>query len=96
MKKNGILKILENIKESVRQQYKAEITGVFGSYIKGESKKASDIDILVNFDEEADLFDLVALSLFLEKKLKRKVDIVPQSSLREEIKEVILKEAVYL
>ena len=59
-------------------------------------KKASDIDILVNFDEEADLFDLVALSLFLEKKLKRKVDIVPQSSLREEIKGVILKEAVYL
>lgn len=96
MKKNGILKILENLKESVRQQYKAEITGVFGSYIKGKAKKASDIDILVNFDEEADLFDLVNLSLFLEKKLKRKVDIVPQSSLREEIKEVILKEAVYL
>jgi len=38
----------------------------------------------------------VNLSLFLEKKLKRKVDIVPQSSLREEIKGVILKEAVYL
>ena len=96
MKKDGIIKILGNLKESIRQQYKAKIMGVFGSYVKGESKKGSDIDILVNFEEEADLFDLVALSLFLEKKLKHKVDIVPQSSLREEIKESILKEAVYI
>lgn len=96
MKRNRILKILEDLKESVLQRYKAEITGVFGSYIKGKAKKANDIDILVNFDEEADLFDLVNLSLFLEKKLKRKVDIVPQSSLREEIKQGILKEALYL
>jgi len=40
MKQNGILKILENLKENVRQQYKAEITGVFGSYIKGGAKKS--------------------------------------------------------
>lgn len=96
MKKNGILKILEKLKEGIRKDYKAEITGVFGSYIKGKAKKSSDIDILVNFDEKADLFDLVNLTLFLEKKLKRKVDIVPQSSLRKEIKEGILKAAVYL
>jgi len=96
MKKNGILKMLGSLKESVRQRYKAEIRGVFGSYVKGEAKKASDIDILVNFEDEADLFDLIDLSLFLEKKLKRKVDIVPQASLREEIKETVLKEAIYL
>ena len=96
MKKNGILKILASLKENVRQQYKAEIRGVFGSYVRGEAKKNSDIDILVNFKEEADLFDLVNLSLFLEKKLKHKVDIIPQASLREEIKEGILKEAVYI
>lgn len=96
MKKVGILRILGGLKESIRRQYKAEIRGVFGSYVRGEAKKSSDIDILVNFDEKADLFDLVDLSLFLEKKLKRKVDIVPQSSLREEIKENVLREAVYL
>ncbi len=96
MRKNGILKILKSLKGSVRVRYRVEIAGVFGSYIKGTAKKTSDIDILVNFEAEADLFDLVALSLFLEKKLKRKVDIVPQSALREEIKESILKEAILI
>lgn len=96
MKKNGIIKILGTLRGTVRQRYKADIQGVFGSYVKGEAKKGSDIDILVNFEEEADLFDLVDLSLFLEKKLKRKVDIVPRSALREEIKESVLRETVYL
>jgi len=96
MKKNGIIKILESLKGRLRQQYKAEIKGVFGSYVKGGAKKSSDIDILVNFEKDADLFDLVNLSLFLEKKLKHKVDIVPQASLRKEIKENVLKEAVYI
>ncbi|MFH1440489.1 MAG: hypothetical protein ABIH18_00375 [Candidatus Omnitrophota bacterium] len=50
----------------------------------------------MSFDDTADLFDLVDISLFLEKKLKHKVDIVLQSSLRQEIKENILKEVVYI
>ncbi|MFH1440488.1 MAG: hypothetical protein ABIH18_00370 [Candidatus Omnitrophota bacterium] len=39
MKKNEILKILGSLKGIVRQQYKAEIAGVFGSYVKGKAKK---------------------------------------------------------
>ena len=96
MKKDGILKILISLKDNIRRQYKAEIKGIFGSYVKGEARKGSDIDILVDFNEEADLFDLVGLSLFLERKLKQKVDIVPRESLRKEIKENVLREAVYI
>lgn len=96
MKKNKVLKILEHLRISIREKYKAEIKGVFGSFVKGEAKRDSDIDILVDFHEKADLFDLISLSLFLEKKLKRKVDIVPRNSLREEIKESVLREAVYI
>ncbi len=96
MKKDEILKILISLKDNIRRQYKAEIKGIFGSYVKGEAKKGSDIDILVDFDEKADLFDLVALSLFLDRKLKQKVDIVPRESLRKEIRESVLREAVYI
>ncbi len=96
MKKDEIIKILISLKDNIRRQYKAEIKGVFGSYVKGEAKKGSDIDILVDFNEKADLFDLVALSLFLDRKLKRKVDIVPRESLRKEIRESVLREAVYI
>lgn len=96
MQKKTIIKMLEKIKEPSRQKYKAEIKGLFGSYVSGKAKKDSDIDVLVDFHKDADLLNLVGLSLFLERMLKRKVDIVPISSLRKEIKSGILREAVYL
>jgi len=91
-----IKQILVMHKEELREKFGVKEIGVFGSTIREERKKRSDIDILVDFEEEADLFDLVGLSLFLERKLKRKVDVVPKRALREEIKESVLKEVVAL
>jgi len=51
---------------------------------------------LVEFDEGANLLDLTGLSLFLEEELNCRVDVVPESAIRKEIKESILKEAAYL
>jgi predicted nucleotidyltransferase len=96
MKKDDILKILGNVKGEVEQDYKAKIIGIFGSYARGDERAESDVDILVDFAEDASLFDLVGLSLFLEEKLNCKVDIVPRGSLREEIKSYVLQEAAYL
>mgnify|MGYP001575602674 CR=1 FL=1 len=93
---NEILNILSDLKTEIRHRYKANVKGVFGSYVKDEQREGSDIDVLVEFDEGANLLDLTGLSLFLEEKLNRHVDIVPESSIRKEIKESILKEAVYL
>jgi predicted nucleotidyltransferase len=89
-----ILKILSNLKAEARQRYKAEIKGIFGSYVKGEQKEGSDVDVLVEFEERANLLDLVGLALFLEEKLNLKVDVVPESALREEIRQFVLKEKV--
>jgi len=91
-----IKQILLSIKKELKEKFKIKEIGVFGSTIRGEGKRKSDIDILVDFEEEADLFDLVGLSLFLEKKLKQKVDVVPKKALREEIKTSILREVVPL
>ncbi len=96
MKKDDILRILGDVKEEAKQNYKAKIVGIFGSYARGNEGEKSDIDILVDFDENASLFDLVGLSLFLEEKLNCKVDVVPRRSLREEIKPYVLQEAIYL
>jgi len=96
MKVEEIIKILKEEKEEIRKRYKAEIKGIFGSYVRGEEREDSDIDILVDFEEGADLFHFVGLSLFLEEVLKHKVDLVPQNALREEIKADVLKEAIYL
>jgi hypothetical protein len=95
-KVDEIMKILATHKEEVRRRYKAEVKGLFGSVVRGEEKGESDIDLLVDFEERADLFDYVGLVLFLEEKLNRKVDIVPQRALRKEIKANVLRETVYL
>jgi len=89
-----ILKTLGSLKAEAKQRFKAEIRGIFGSYVRGKQKKSSDLDVLVEFDKGANLLDLVGLGLFLEEKLKMKVDVVSESDLREEIKDIILKEKV--
>lgn len=91
-----ILAVLSSLKAEAKQRFRAEIRGIFGSYVRGEQKPGSDLDVLVEFDEGANLLDLVGLSMFLEEKLNLKVDIVPESAVREEIKEVVMREKVAL
>jgi len=91
-----ILKILEDTKEIIYKKYKVKKLGVFGSYIKSEQQDMSDIDILVDFSEGADLIDFIGLALFLEERLGCKVDLVPDRALRDELKDAIHREAVYV
>jgi len=64
-----IIKRLNGLNKEIRKQYKAEVIGIFGSYVRGEQKKKRDLDVLVKFYEGATLFDLVGLTIFLEEKL---------------------------
>ena len=91
-----IIKTLKSLEREIKTGYKSEIIGIFGSYVRGEEKESSDVDILVRFLERATLFDFVGLGNFLEEKLDINVDIVPVDTVREEIKAQVLKEAVYL
>ncbi|MBE0427064.1 MAG: nucleotidyltransferase family protein [Nitrospirae bacterium] len=92
--KNEILKTLSSLKAEARKRFRAEIRGVFGSYVRDEQKKTSDLDVLVEFEEGANLIDMMGLALFLEENLNMKVDVVPENDLREEIKDIILREKV--
>ena len=94
MNREEIISVFEKSKDKVRQEFKAQILGIFGSFVRGEERKDSDIDILVRFHEGATLFDLVGLSDFLEEKLQRKVDIVSERALRKEMEKYVLKEMV--
>ena len=89
-----IKKVLRKNKERISREFKAEVIGIFGSYVRGEQKKGSDVDILVRFKEGATIFDLVGLIDFLEETLKMRVDIVSERAIRHELKEEILKEVV--
>jgi len=87
---------LKELREVIKERYKAEVMGIFGSYVRGEQKEKSDLDVLVKFYKGATLFELVGLSIYLEEKIGIKVDVVPYDAVRKEIKERVLKEVVYL
>jgi len=94
--RENIIEILRAVAGDILLRYRAQIKGIFGSFARGEESETSDIDVLVDFEEDADLFDLVGLSLFLEETLKRPVDVVPTDTINVDIRDTILKEAIYI
>jgi predicted nucleotidyltransferase len=87
---------IEALKPTLRERFKVETIGIFGSYVRGEQKKKSDLDVLVEFSEPPSLFEFVELEDFLSQKLGLKVDLVMRDALKPRIKDIILKEAVYV
>jgi len=90
--KGRILRAIKRLKPEIQRRFKVKEIGLFGSVVRGEVNDDSDIDILVDFEGDASLFELVGLALFLEERLKRKVDVVSKRALREEIREPVLRE----
>jgi len=76
----------------ILKRYGVKKAAIFGSFVSGEAKKSSDIDILVKFKGEKSLLDLVGLQLELEETLKRKVDVLTYNSLHPLLKDIILNE----
>lgn len=80
--KNKILPILK--------QAGVKKSSLFGSYVRGEQTKSSDIDILVELPKGKSLFDFVGLELQLEEALGKKVDLVEYSTIKPRLKPYIL------
>lgn len=89
-----IVEIIGQLNPLLEAKYKARVKGIFGSYVRGEETRESDLDVLVEFQKGANLLDLVGLSNYLEEKLHLSVDVVPVDTIRPEIKEQVFKEAV--
>ena len=87
---------LVSLKSEVKRQFHIELRGIFGSFVRGEEQPESDIDILVECLHETTLFDVASLSMFLEDRLQRSVDIIPERSIRPEIRSNIIHELIRL
>lgn len=89
-----ILEKLRELKPELAKRYKVQNVGLFGSFVRHEQGDESDIDLLVGFNDEADLFDLIGLSLYLEEIFGCAVDVVPRKALREELRDAVLRQVV--
>jgi len=95
------MKSVQEIKrtlEELKGKYKVKEIGIFGSYVRGEQKGKSDLDILVEFEEDAklSLLDVVGLEIELSDLLGIKVDLVERKSLKPYIGQYILSEVIYV
>ncbi len=91
-----ILNKLRNHKSEITKEFHIKEIGIFGSYIRGEERGDSDIDILVEFEKPIDLFLFLDLEERLSELTGRKVDLVSKKALKPHIGKVILKEVQYL
>ncbi len=80
----------------LRDKYHVKKVGIFGSVVRNEQEKESDIDILVEFDSPIGFFDFIRLENFLSEILHKKVDLVTKKALKQAIKNEILKEVIYV
>ena len=92
---------LEKILEELRQQipmlaerYSVDTLEVFGSYVRSEQQKDSDLDILVTFKEVPSLLTFIAIENYLSDLLGVKVDLVMKDSLKPKIGQQILRETI--
>ncbi len=65
---------------------------LFGSVVRDEAKKNSDIDLLVELADDKTLFDLVGLKLDLEDALGKKVDLLTYDAIHPLLRDIILNE----
>lgn len=78
----------------ILKRYGVKRAGLFGSLVRGEMQRKSDVDVLIQLEKPIGLFNFVGLKLELEDKLGRKVDLVEYDAIKPLLKERILKEEV--
>ncbi len=91
-----IKRVLKENLELIGKRYKVKTLGVFGSYVRGEETKKSDVDILVEFNGPVGFFKFIELEEYLSGIIGRKVDLVSKKALKPRIGRRILEEAVFL
>lgn len=98
MVKNKSNKKIEEIKKKIikiLKKNKVVRAGIFGSYARGEEKKDSDIDILVEIDDKKmSLLGLIGLEMELKKVLGKKVDLIEYVAINRLLKKRVLNEEV--
>lgn len=93
MRRDDILRILAEHRGELTKLGVGSIA-LFGSVARGEAREESDVDLLVDFCQPVGLFEFVDLKNYLEELLGCTVDLVTRDSLKRQLRDRILKEAI--
>jgi predicted nucleotidyltransferase len=91
--RDAVLEILRINQENLRS-YGVQSISLFGSVARGDEGPRSDVDLLVDLDDDVSLFGLSRLRRHLEALLGMPVDLVTTDALRPKFRDAILGEAI--
>jgi len=95
IKKNKEIDKMKSKIAEVLKKHGVKRAGIFGSYARGEQKKNSDVDILVEIDNDRlSLLDFIGIKLEIERKIGKKVDLVEYHVIKPRIKDKVIKEEI--
>lgn len=86
--------IIRRHQDVLAERYGVRVVGLFGSYVRKEQRRRSDIDLLAEILRPISLLELVGAEIYLSEVLGTSVDLVPKRNVREELREAILSEAI--
>jgi predicted nucleotidyltransferase len=83
---------LHEMLPELKEKYHVSYLGIFGSYVRGEQKPESDLDVLVEFSKTPTIFKFVNLENYLSDAPGVKVDLVMKDALKPNIGNYILND----
>lgn len=93
-----ILDFISKSKPMLREKFYVSKIGLFGSYARQEQSANSDIDLIVEFDENTkDLYDIkIAIKKYFKSNLNLEVDLCREKYIKPRYRKRILNEAIYV
>jgi predicted nucleotidyltransferase len=95
MDANEVVSKLQQLKPLLQREYAVKTVGLFGSFADGTYTDTSDVDILVEFERPIG-WQFFKLEEYLEKEFNRKIDLVTNNALKDQIKPYILSQILYI
>jgi hypothetical protein len=90
------LALLREHEPELKKRFGVAKIGIFGSFVRGEERPDSDVDVLVTFHKGEKTFDnYMGTKFYLEDLFRRKVDLVTDAALKPLIREPILRDVIY-
>jgi hypothetical protein len=80
----------------ILEKYGVRKAALFGSIVRGEESKESDIDMLVDIEKDIGLLEFIGLKQELEDALGHSVDLVEYGTIKPLLRDRILSEQVVL
>lgn len=98
LKSDTVLDFIRDNRGYLAEHFHIRKIGLFGSVVRNEQRSGSDIDLIVEFDDNTpDLYDLKSeLRQFFGERFNCSVDIAREKYLKPYARELILSEAVYV